>query len=197
MGSVGGRFHRRRAAQQPIGDYYPSGTTKHDIEAWLTTLSEAERKRALDSFTVIERGQSGRFEMVSYARHYKDGLTAAAAALREAAALTHEPTLRNSLAMRARALLDDDFYASDVAFVGLKGPIDVVLGPYEVDDDAWFGVKTAYEASIAVVNKPATQRIGRIVVTPAIRDVLARLGPAPPLQRPVYRTADRLSPVAH
>ena len=51
--------------------------------------------------------------------------------------------------MRARALLDDDFYASDVAFLGLKGPIDVVLGPYEVDDDAWFGVKTAYEASIA------------------------------------------------
>ena len=36
-----------------------------------------------------------------------------------------------------------------------------------------------------------------VVVTPAIRDVLARLGPAPPLQRPVYRTADQLSPVTH
>jgi hypothetical protein len=35
-----------------------------------------------------------------------------------------------------------------------------------------------------------------VVVTPAIRDVLARLGPAPPLQHQVYRTADRLSPVA-
>lgn len=34
------------------------------------------------------------------------------------------------------------------------------------------------------------------VVTPTIRDVLARIGPAPPLQRPVYRTADRLSPPA-
>jgi hypothetical protein len=33
-----------------------------------------------------------------------------------------------------------------------------------------------------------------VVVTPAIHDLLARLGPAPPLQRPVYRTADRLSP---
>ena len=64
--------------------------------------------------------------------------------------------------MRAQALLDDDYYASDVAFVGLKGSIDVVLGPYEVDDDAWFGAKTAYEASIALVNEPATQRIGRI-----------------------------------
>ena len=35
-----------------------------------------------------------------------------------------------------------------------------------------------------------------VVVTPVIRDVLARLGHAPPLQRPVYRTADRLSPIA-
>jgi hypothetical protein len=59
-------------------------------------------------------------------------------------------------------LLDNNYYASDVAFVGLKGPIDVVLGPYEVDDDTWFGVKTAFEASIALVNEPATRRVRRI-----------------------------------
>jgi hypothetical protein len=35
-----------------------------------------------------------------------------------------------------------------------------------------------------------------VAVTPAIRDVLARLGPTPPLQRQVYRTTDRLSPPA-
>jgi hypothetical protein len=33
-----------------------------------------------------------------------------------------------------------------------------------------------------------------VVVTPTIRNALARLGPAPPLQRPVYQTADRLTP---
>jgi hypothetical protein len=36
-----------------------------------------------------------------------------------------------------------------------------------------------------------------VVVTPAIRDVLARLGPTPPLLRPVHRTANRLSPTDH
>jgi hypothetical protein len=161
-GPTGAAFIAGVPPEQPIGSYYPSGTTKRDIEAWLATLSEAERKRALDSFTVIERRQSGRFAVASYARHYRDGLTEAAAALREAAALTREPTLRNYLTLRARALLDDDFYPSDVALVGLKGPIDVVLGPYEVDDDGWFGVKTAYEASIAVVNKPATERVSQV-----------------------------------
>jgi hypothetical protein len=149
-------------SKRPIGDFYPSGTTKHDIDIWLGTLSEPDRKRALDAFTAIGRGRNGPFEVVAYGRHYKDALTEAAGALREAATLTHEPTLKSFLTLRAQALLDDDYHASDVAFVGLKGPIDVVLGPYEVDDDAWFGAKTAYEASIALVNEPATQRIGRI-----------------------------------
>ncbi len=148
--------------EPPIGDYYPSGATKHDIELWLGTLSESDRKRALNSFTAIERGQPGPFHVVPYGRHYKDALTEATGALREAAALTHEATLKNFLTLRAQALLDDDYYASDVAFVGLKGPIDVVLGPYEVDDDAWFGAKTSYEASIGMVNERATRRIGGI-----------------------------------
>jgi hypothetical protein len=157
-GPSGKAFIGEVPSEQPTGDYYPSGTTKHDIDIWLETLSEPGRKRALNSFTAIERGPSGSFEVLSYGRHYTDGLTVAAGALREAATLTHEATLRNFLNLRAQALLDDDYYASDVAFVGLKGPIDVVLGPYEVDEDAWFGVKTAYQGSIGIVNKLATQR---------------------------------------
>jgi hypothetical protein len=35
-----------------------------------------------------------------------------------------------------------------------------------------------------------------VMIAPAIRDMLARLGPAPPQQRLVYSTADRLSPPA-
>jgi hypothetical protein len=161
-GPTGSAFIDGVPSERPIGDFYPSGTTKHDIGIWLGTLSEPDRKRALDSFTAIERGQNGPFEVVPYGSHYKDALAEAAGVLREAATLTHEATLRNYLTSRAQALLDDDYYASDVAFVGLKGPIDVVLGPYEIDDDAWFGAKTAYEASIALVNEPATQRISRI-----------------------------------
>jgi hypothetical protein len=100
--------------------------------------------------------------VVSYARHYGAGLTPAVQALREAAQLTREPTLKRFLDLQAEALLSDSYYDSDVAFVGLKGPIDVVLGPYEVDDDSWFGAKTVFQASIALVNVPATQRCGSI-----------------------------------
>ena len=147
---------------RPIGDFYPSGITKHDMDVWLGTLPERDHKQALDSYTAVERGRAESFEVVPYNRHYKDNLTQAAAALREAASLTHEVTLKNYLTLRAQALLDDDYYASDVAFVGLKGPIDVKLGPYEVDDDTWFGAKSAYQASIALVNEPATQHIAGV-----------------------------------
>jgi len=53
-----------------------SGTTKHDIDIWLGTLSEPDRKHALDPFTVIERRQKrGRLKWSRMHRHYKDDLT--------------------------------------------------------------------------------------------------------------------------
>lgn len=161
-GPKGGPFIAGVPFERPIGDFYPAGATKHDLDAWLAKLSAPERKRALDPYTVIESGKDGGFQTTAYSQHYREGLARASRALLEAAALTQEPTLKNFLTLRAKALLDDDYYASDVAFVGLKGPIDVVLAPYEVDDDGWFGVKTAFDASIALVNEPATQRIRQV-----------------------------------
>jgi hypothetical protein len=145
-------------AARPIGDFYPVNATKSDVEVWLKLLGEQERTRALDSFTAIRRAADGQFVVVPYSRHYASELKVASDDLLMAAKLTREPTLIRYLRARAKALLDDDYYESDVAFVNLKGPIDVVLGPYEVDDDEWFGVKTAFEGSIAIVNEPATRR---------------------------------------
>ena len=59
-GPTGTAFIGGVPSERPIGDFYPSGTTKHDIDIWLGTLTELDRNRALDSFTTIERGQNGR-----------------------------------------------------------------------------------------------------------------------------------------
>jgi len=149
-------------ATRPIADFYPEAATKDTLEAWLDTLSPSERKRALSAFTAIRSASGSRFEVEPYSRYYASELRSAADDLRAAAALTREPTLKRYLVARAQALLDDDYYASDVAFVELSGPIDVALGPYEVDDDNWFGVKTSFEASIALVNKAATEHVAQI-----------------------------------
>jgi hypothetical protein len=147
---------------RPMGDFYPAGATKEDVKAWLTTLSPRERQQALGAFTVIRRGPDGQLGIEPYSQYYASDLRPAADDLRAAAALTHEPTLRRYLLARAQAFLDDDYYASDVALVGLRGPVDVVLGPYWADDDDWFGVKTAFHASIALVNTAATERMAQV-----------------------------------
>ena len=94
-GRTGTAFIGGVPAERPIGDFYPSDATKQEIEVWLKTLPESERKRALDSFTVIERGRTHSFEVVPYGSHYREILLDASKNLREAAALTHERTLRN------------------------------------------------------------------------------------------------------
>ena len=146
-------------AQRPIGDFYPADSSKAEIESWLKSLTAPDRAHALDPFTAIRRTQSGPFEVVGYSHYYARELELAARELQMAATLTHEPTLKQYLRTRAKALLDDDYFASDVAFVNLKGPIDVVLGPYETEEDTWFGAKAAFEASIGIVNQASTRRI--------------------------------------
>jgi hypothetical protein len=146
-------------AQRPIGDFYPANSSKAEIDSWLKSLAAPDRARALDPSTAIRRERSGSFEVVGYSHYYAHELELAARELQAAAALTHEPTLKRYLRTRAKALLDDDYFASDVAFVGLKGPVDVVIGPYETEEDSWFGAKAVFEASIGIVNEAATRRI--------------------------------------
>jgi hypothetical protein len=165
---------------RPIDDFYPAHATKAELDSWLAALAPPDRAQALGSFTAIRRSRNSLFAVSRYSHHYARELTLAARDLRTAANLTREPTLKRYLRARAKALVDDDYYTSDVAFVGLKGPIDVVLGPYEVDDDSWFGVKTAFEASIAVVNEVATQRIAG--VTSHLQDLEDHLPLAPELR---------------
>ena len=149
-------------ARRPIGDYYPTGATKEQVARWLATLSPDDRARAMSPVTAIERAPSGGFRVTPYGQRYASELETAARDLRQAARLTRDSQLAHFLQDRAEALTDDDYYASDVEFVGLKGPLDVTLAPYWPDDDDWFGVKTGYESTVGLVNGPATARVAGI-----------------------------------
>jgi hypothetical protein len=88
--------------------------------------------------------------MVPYNDVYREELTHAASLLREAAALAAEPTLKTFLSKRADAFLSNDYYASDVAWMELKGAIEPTIGPYEVYEDEYFNFKAAFESFITV-----------------------------------------------
>ena len=58
-----------------------------------------------------------------------------------------DPAFAHYLNLRAAALLSDDYYASDVAWLELKNPkVDLIFAPYETYLDGLLGVKTSYGA---------------------------------------------------
>jgi hypothetical protein len=150
------------APPKPAGaNFYPAGATKAEIERWIESLPEAERARARGFFTVVRRGAAGALTLVPYSVEYQGELMQAAALLREAAALSSEPSLKTFLAKRADAFLSNDYYDSDVAWMELKGVIEPTIGPYEVYEDEWFNYKAAFESFITVLDRAESDKLQR------------------------------------
>ena len=143
------------------GNFYPAGATKAEVEAWINGLPDAERRRATGFFTTIRRGPDGRFMLVPYSVEYQGEVTHVAALLRDAATLTQQPTLKAFLEKRAAALLSNDYYDSDVAWMELDASIEPTIGPYEVYEDEWFNYKAAFEAFITLRDDVETQKLAR------------------------------------
>jgi hypothetical protein len=134
----------------PGANFYPEGVAKADLERWIAGLSDAQRSQATGFFTVIRRAPDGGLVAVPYSVEYQNELTRIAALLREAAALASEPTLQTFLRKRADALLSNDYYDSDVAWMDVKGAIEPTIGPYEVYEDEFFNYKAGFESFITI-----------------------------------------------
>jgi hypothetical protein len=143
-------------------NFYPASATKEEIEAWIKTLSEGERRRATGFFTTIRRSAADRrLISVPYSVEYQNEVTRVAVLLLQAARLTSQPTLKNYLEKRAIALQTDDYYDSDVAWMELDASIEPTIGPYEVYEDEWFNYKAAFEAFITIRDDAETQKLAR------------------------------------
>jgi hypothetical protein len=138
-------------------NFYPDDITKEEFNAWLGTLSPAEKEKATGYFYVIRRDSNGKLKSVPYSEEYREFLEPAAKLLREAAALTTNNTLQDFLNKRAAAFASNDYYDSDVAWMDLDSPIEVTIGPYETYEDELFGYKAAFEAYVTLrdVNESA------------------------------------------
>src|SRR5678815_2862100 len=142
-------------------NYYPADMTKDEFNAWVETLSEADKQKANGFFYLIQRGPDKKLTLVPYSQAYKEYLEPAARLLREAAALTTNATLKNFLTKRADAFGSDDYYESDVAWMDLDSPIDVTIGPYETYEDELFSYKAAFEAYITIRDDAETAKLAK------------------------------------
>jgi hypothetical protein len=148
-------------AKPEAGTFYPPGATKEEIARWNGSLPENERAAATGFFSVVRRTPAG-LVAVPYSVEYQAELALCASLLREAAAATGEPTLKRFLAARAAALLSDDYYDSDVAWMELDAAVEPTFGPYETYADGWFNAKASFEAYVTVRDDAETARLARL-----------------------------------
>ncbi len=130
--------------------FYPVDMDADEFEAWLAAHPE-DREAFTSLHTMIVR-EGARLAAVPYSEYFADPLGLAAASLRAAAAATDNVSLRRFLELRADAFATDDYFESDMAWMDLDSPIEVVIGPYETYEDRLFGYKAAYEAFVCVTS---------------------------------------------
>jgi Peptidase family M49 len=135
--------------------FYPHDMTREEFE-------KANLPQSRSEYTLLRRDATGGLKVVPYHVEYREALGKAAARLEQAAALAADPALKKYLTLRARALLTDDYRASDLAWLDMKSNrIDVVIGPIETHEDALFGYKAAYESFALIKDMEWSKRLER------------------------------------
>lgn len=156
----------------PGANFYPSDMTREEFQAWVKAHPEDEHAFTSE-YTVIRRKGTG-LVAVPYSREYADLLKPAAEALREAASLTDNESLKTFLTLRADAFASNDYTPSDGAWVDVKdSAIEIVIGPYEVYEDQLFNYKSAFEAFVFINNRDEEEKY--LKYTHYLRDMEANL----------------------
>src|ERR1700691_5795008 len=152
--------------------FYPANLTRDQAEQYVKEHPE-QRAAIYDQFTIV-RWQQGKLEAVPYHIAFRAFLEPAAKALRAAAALSNDPAFAKFLRLRADALLSDDYFPSDLAWLDLKNPkFDIIFAPYETYLDGLLGVKGSYGAAVMVRNEHESKKLELFQqYVPQIQDAL-------------------------
>ena len=129
------------------------------------TKEEFEKFNGKDKasqYTLIRRGKDNKLQVVWYHEAYKDKITKAAELLNKAAELAEDAGLKNYLKLRAKALLDDNYFDSDCAWMDMKNnTIDFVVGPIENYEDGLYEYRAAEEATLLVKDKVWSKKLDK------------------------------------
>jgi hypothetical protein len=159
----------------PGRNLYPRGLTRADIEAYVTAHPD-QKKAIYGERTVVELVSRNPLKLKTTTYHvkYKRWLESAATHVRKAATVSGDRAFAAFLRSRARALTTDDYYPSDLQWVGLQNPkFDIIFAPYETYLDDLLGVKTSYGAAVMVRNEEESRKVAVFQkYVPDIQDAL-------------------------
>lgn len=167
---------------RPAGcNFYPLDMTAEEYEA----LADPEKS---SQYTVIRRDENGALKVVPYHVEYAEDLAKVDSLMGVAIDLAEDQGLKKYLTERRKALLTDDYYASDLAWMDMKqSKIDFVVGPIENYDDALYGSKTSYESFILVKDEQWSNDLAKFVgMLPQLQSEL----PCEPQYKPAMKGAE-------
>ena len=139
---------------KPLGaNFYPTDMSKEEF-------ANANLKDGKSLYTFVRRDLNGKLYTIPYHEMFAKEVKITANLLQKAANYADDKDLKNYLLQRASALLNDDYYASDLAWMNMKNnSLDIVIGPIETYEDQLFGQKAAYEAYVLVKDKQWSDRL--------------------------------------
>jgi len=161
------------AEPAPLGrGFYPAKLTRDQLEQYVK--DHPDQKAAIYNQFTIVRWQQGKLLTVPYGIAFRAFLEPAANALRAAAKLSDDAAFAKFLRLRADALLSDDYFPSDLAWLELKNPkFDIIFAPYETYVDGLLGVKGSYGAAVMVRNQRESKKLELFQqYVPQIQDAL-------------------------
>ncbi|MBN2663015.1 MAG: Zn-dependent hydrolase [Bacteroidales bacterium] len=156
---------------KPLGAFfYPEDMTQQEFE----NLNDDTKD---DLYTVIRRETNGNLISVPYHEAFKTELEQAAELLRTASDLADDAGFKKYLSLRADALVTDDYFKSDMAWMDMSdNMIEFVVGPIENYEDGLFEYKAAFEAFILIKDMDWSAKLAKYA---ALLPQLQKLLPVP------------------
>ncbi len=142
--------------EKPKGaEFYPHDMTVKEFESF-----DNPDKTSL--YTLVKRDSKGNLTTVWYHDAFKKEVKKASDLLKKASALAENEGFKKYLELRAEALLTDDYYESDMAWLDMSGNlVDLVIGPIENYTDQLFGYKAAHESFVLIKDVEWSDRLSK------------------------------------
>ena len=136
-------------------NFYPQDMTKEEFDA-----ADINNKSSIYNF--VRRDENGKLYSIPYHKQFENELAKVSLLLIDASRLAEDEGLKKYLKLRAKALLDDNYQPSDLAWMDMKtNTLDIVIGPIETYEDQLFGNKAAHEGYVLIKDQEWSAKLAR------------------------------------
>ena len=144
--------------EKPAGaNIYPFDMSKAEFEE----LGLPDEK---GQYSMVRRDEAGMVYTIPYNEYFREPLEEASGHLMRASEICEDSELKNYLELRAKALLSNEYDASDIAWINMRNnTLDIIIGPIEHYEDQLYNYRTAYEAYILVKDKSWSKKLEKYI----------------------------------